>query len=115
MFRSYQLQPITAHNTPISFEWDAQSGRLRGNDADLVAKLAQDAKASGEIIGHPYPTSFQMTDPLHLPSELAVVLGNYWKLPPDLADAYPQTETDDLVTEIDENGVEHPADITILY
>ena len=115
MFRSYRLQPTTVHNKPIAFEWDAQSGELRGDDAALVAKLAHEAKAAGELVGHPYPTSFPIADPLHLPSELAVVLGNYWKLPPDLADAYPQADGDDLITEIDDEGVEHPADVPILY
>ncbi|MBV5337869.1 MAG: hypothetical protein J0653_08105, partial [Deltaproteobacteria bacterium] len=88
---------------------------VRGESAAQVIHLAELAQRSGGVTGHPYPTEYDITDPLHFPSEMAVVLGNYWILPPDLAAAYPQVETDDLITEIDDDGTERPSGFEPLY
>lgn len=115
MFRSYNLQPTTVHSKPIAFEWNPETGEVRGEAAALVKNLAELARRSGEVIGHPYPTAHTVSNPLHSASELAVVLGNDWVLPADLAAAYPQVETDDLITEIDEDDLEHPTEFRPLY
>lgn len=115
MFRNYQLKPITVHGKPISFEWNPETRELRGNNADLVEWLANMALRSGYLTGHPYPTDHEITDPLHLPAEMAVVLGNEWILPDDLQAAYPKPDDDDLITEIDGAGVEHPLELQPLY
>ena len=114
MFRSYTLKPTTVHGKPISFEWNPETGETRGPNSALVENVADLALRSGELIGHPYPTAYPITDPLHLPSELAVVLGNDWILPDDLAAAYPRRDTDDLITEI-VDGVKHPTEFQPLY
>ena len=115
MFRSYTLHPTTGHSQQIAFEWNRETGEIRGESAALVKNLAELARRSGEVVGHPYPTAHTVSDPLRSVSELAVVLGNDWVLPADLAAAYPQPESDDLITEIDADGVECPSDFQPLY
>ena len=97
MFQSYYLQPIAKQGNPISFEWNPKTGGVRGPSAALIIEMAKKARRAGEIVGHPHPTSYAMTDPLRQPSELAVVLGNHWQLPPDLAAAYPDAEAENEV------------------
>jgi len=97
MFQSYYLQPIAKQGNPISFEWNPKTGGVRGPSAALIIEMAKKARRAGEVVGRPYPTSYPMTDPLRHPSELAVVLGNHWQLPPDLAAAYPDVESEDDV------------------
>lgn len=113
MFRSYHLQPITTHGRPIAFEWNPKTGGVRGPSAALVIEMARQARRAGEVVGHPQPTVHLITDPLRHPSELAVVLGNDWQLPQDLADVYPlsEGEREDTLSEIDGNGVENPRKI----
>lgn len=115
MFRSYTLLPLTGHSKPITFEWNQDTGEIRGASADFVKGMAEHARRVGTAVGHPYPTAHTVSDPLRSVSELAVVLGNDWVLSADLAAAYPQIETDDLITEIDQNGVEHPSEFRPLY
>lgn len=111
MYRKYTLAPSVWHESALEFEWDPDTGGVRGKDAGRVLTVAQRAKDEGEVQGHPYPTTYQITNPLRDPSEMAVVLGQYWKLPADLALAYPKPEVDDdIVYRIDENGVEHVAE-----
>ena len=115
MFRSYTLQPTTVHSKPISFEWNPETGEIRGEAAAQVKNLAKLARRTGEVVGHPYPTAHTVSDPLRSASELAVVLGNDWVLPADLTAAYPQVETDDLIAAIDTDGVEHLTEFRLLY
>ncbi len=89
MFRSYSLQPVTAHDGPLDFEWDPETGELRGRNAALVASICRQAIKEGWVTGHPYPTEHVITDPQRHPSEMAVVLGQYWQLEGDLKAAYP--------------------------
>lgn len=89
MFQSHKLEPLTVHDEPLEFEWDAERGELRGRDADRVRAMAAEAASLGEITGHPYPTAHVTRDPLRSLAEMAVVLGNYWRLSDGLAAAYP--------------------------
>lgn len=107
MFHKYTLQPAAWHQKPIDFEWDAVSGEIKGPDADTVLELVTAAIKEGSVIGHPYPTSFDIADPLHTISEIAVILGNSWRLSDDLASAYPVIDEDEPSVVIDEKGVEH--------
>ncbi|MFA6971648.1 MAG: hypothetical protein WC208_09645 [Gallionella sp.] len=108
MFHKYTLKPAVWHQQPLVFEWDAATGEIRGPDADKVLGMIASAIKEGSMTGHPYPTSYEITDPLHRPAEMAVLLGQYWILPDDLASAYPNPGTDDERSFIaDENGVEH--------
>ena len=108
MFHKYNLKPAVWHQNPLEFEWNAESGEVRGPDADKVLGLVASAMKEGSLIGHPYPTSFEISDPLHNAGEMAVLLGNDWMLPDDLASAYPKTTDDeDVPVFFDEQGVEH--------
>lgn len=89
MFRKVYLKPLTTHETDIEFEWDPETGAVRGRDADRVRDLAAEAKARGEATGDPYPTVYAIEDPLRNDAELAVVLGRYWQLDEALTGKYP--------------------------
>lgn len=89
MFRCYVLQPITVHDQPLIFEWDPETGELRGEGATIVNKMCDEAVRSDCVLGHPYPTVFEVSDPLHRVTEMAVVIGQYWRLEGDLLKAYP--------------------------
>jgi len=102
MFRSYHLLPISKQESPISFEWNSKTGGVRGPSAALVIDMARKASRAGEVVGHPYPTPHIITDPLRTPSEMAVVLGNKWHLPPDLAAVYPEAEDEDTTDDGDD-------------
>lgn len=90
MFRSYALEPLNGAGAQLVFEWDPDTGQLRGRDAAHVREQAELAKKAGYMLGHPHPTPYKIGAPLRRASELAVILGNLYRLPPDLADAYPQ-------------------------
>lgn len=47
---------LTVQNGPIEFEWDADSGALRGRDAAQVRAMSVEAAAQGTMTGDPYPT-----------------------------------------------------------
>ncbi len=107
MFRKYTLQPAAWHQKPLEFEWDAESGEVRGRDADKVLGLVVSAVKEGCVVGHPQPTNHEISDPLHNTGEMAVLLGNDWILADDLASAYPKAnEEDDIPVLIDNKGVE---------
>lgn len=95
MRRSYSLEAFSG-GTRLEFDWDPVTGALTGRDAALVQVLADRAKRDGYCTGHPHPTPYTISDPLHRREELAVVLGNLWQLDPDLAAAYPRPAPADL-------------------
>jgi hypothetical protein len=115
MFRSVRLEPLTTHERPLVFEWDTDSGSVRGRDAARVRALAEDAARARTILGHPYPTPYELADPLRRPAELAVVLGNDWRLDDFLQAAYPAADGDDLLIEIDSEGQERSSEFRPLY
>lgn len=90
MFHKHLLEPITPHDHPLEFEWNPLTGELRGKDAVLVTSLCRQAEKQGWVTGHPYPTDYPVSDPLHRPTEMAIVLGQYWRLDAVLGAAYPQ-------------------------
>ena len=101
------LQPLDRRDDAIYFEWDPNAGLLRGNDADRLHEMINNAIASGSVLGHPMPTSYDIQDPLHRVSEMAVLLGQRWQLPEDLAGAYPVPEDEPFaVYLIEEDGTE---------
>ena len=95
MFSQYKLEPAVWHQHPLEFEWDVERGELRGRDADKVLRLIDSALKDGYVVGHPYPTSYDITDPLRKVSEMAVLLGQEWHLPDELSSAYPFRHDDD--------------------
>lgn len=104
MFRKYTLQPAVWHQKPLEFEWDANSGEVKGDGAEKLLALVAAAIKGGYVVGHPYPTSFDINDPLHSEKEMAVLLGNEWILSEDLAAAYPQVDEEEIPVLIDETG-----------
>ena len=107
MFHKLTLNPAVWHQKALIFEWDDVTGKVRGADADKVLGMVSAALSAGSMTGHPYPTSYEINDPLHRPAEMAVILGQYWILSDELASAYPKPAQDNEPSIItDENGVE---------
>ncbi len=95
MYRKFKLQQISTRcGLDLVFEWDAEAGLFRGRDALAVEQLIAEAVRDGIVLGHPYPTIFNITDPARNPADLAVVLGQHWKLPKELARVYPRVPDD---------------------
>lgn len=90
MYQDYELEPAVWNEKPLSFSWDPETGDLQGRDADRVRELAIHYQKQGEINSHPHPTTYDILDPLHTPSEMAVILGHFWRLPSELAAHLPR-------------------------
>ena len=97
MFRSYTLRPADGEGEPLVFEWDAEAGLIRGPGADYVRTLVAGVIKAGVAMGHPYPTPYVIKDPLRRAGEMAVLLGNTWHLPAELARMYPRAPDDESV------------------
>lgn len=89
MYLDLELRPIGAGNRTLFFEWNPETGDVRGRDADYVLHLAAQAEHAEVVTGLPYPTPHVIRDPMRSLAEMAVILGNDWHLPPVLAEAYP--------------------------
>lgn len=96
MYRDYRLAPLNGVGEPLTFEWDPETGALRGRDAARVQAIAEESAARGFALGHPYPTHYPIADPLHRPDEMAVLLGNHWRILEDLQAVYPPAPDEDL-------------------
>ncbi len=107
MYLEYNLKPAVWHEKPLEFSWDPEAGELRGRDAARVRDLAANAAKDGEVVTHPYPTTYAIRDPLHSPAEMAAILGQFWLLPSDLLAALHDQDEDDLLYEVEEDGSEH--------
>jgi hypothetical protein len=107
MYRKLKLDPLDSRDNPIEFEWDIEAGLLRGPDAQVIQNMAADAKSVCVIVGDPYPTSYEITDPLKKQGELAAILSVYYHLPDDLLASIKRPGDDgELPTLTDENGIE---------
>lgn len=97
---SFQLVPLSSSDIPVDFDIDFETGDVGGRDAERVVSLCEAAMRDGFIVGHPYPTSYDITNPFIDIQELAVVLGQDWRLDGELIDAYPKVESDEGGSEI---------------
>jgi len=97
---SFLLLPFSSTDIPIDFDIDFETGDVGGRDAAHVVSLCEAAMAEGYVVGHPYPTSYDITNPFINIQELAVVLGQHWQLDGKLIDAYPKVESDEGSPEI---------------
>lgn len=95
MYRKLNLKSMVWHKPDIEIEWNPATGVLRGRDAPSVRVLIGMAMKAGEVVTHPMPTSYDIHDPLHELRDMALVLGQYWELPPDLAAELPATGNDE--------------------
>lgn len=96
MMRHYELAPIGHGREPLVFDWDDETGALRGPGADTIADMA----TWGTVDLHPTPAVHELgADPLRSKEDMAAIVGAYWQCPDDLAPFYPtvpdeQTESD---------------------
>jgi hypothetical protein len=97
MRRSYRLEPANGIGPVLEFEWDPGTGELFGPAAQGIRATVEDAQRAGRVMGLPIPTLYEISDPLRTPSEMAVILGTLWRLPPDLAAAYPKPPSENDV------------------
>ena len=89
MRHSHKLPSLTPGVDRIEFDWDPDTGEVSGRDAGRVLDVVDMAKRWGEVLSHPWPTVYPITDPARNPTEMAVVLCRYWVLDKFLADAFP--------------------------
>jgi hypothetical protein len=85
-----KLEAFSGDRT-LEFEWDPETGELKGRDAAEVRRLIAEAVRSGSIVIHPQPTVYEITtDPLRDPEAFAAVIGTHYRLPPELTAVYPK-------------------------
>lgn len=103
----YELEPVVWHETPLVFDWDAETGDLSGLDARRVLERAQ----PGEWVGcHPRPFAHRLgPEPLRSREDMAAILGEWWRLPADLAPFYPRPDP------MEEDGVDSDVLALITY
>lgn len=94
MFRKFNLHRLSKNAPMLSFEWDSETGVLRGEGAENVRTWCQHAVDSGGVTGHPLPTFHAVTDPLHDIRQMAVVIGQLCHLSGELEQAYPRIKDD---------------------
>lgn len=95
MYRKFKLNAKTPHSGEVlEFEWDAATGSFRGSGAPEVARMIEHAIREGVVISDPYPSPYEITDPAHKAADLAVVLGQFWILPEELAREHPEPPPD---------------------
>jgi hypothetical protein len=112
MYRKLQLKSSVWHKQDLEFEWDPAARSVRGRDAQLVLEAVADAVKAGEVVSHPIPTTYQITNPLQHAREMAAVLGQYWQLPQDLADELAlEADEDEPAMLEDEHGQLKPIQI----
>lgn len=65
--------------------WNPDERKLVGEGADVILALVEEALDAGVLHGA-YLNHFELTDPLHKPSELAAILAQYyWVIPEPVA------------------------------
>lgn len=97
---SFRLLPFSSADNSLDFDIDFETGDVGGRDAVRVVGLCEAAMKDGFVVGHPYPTSYDITNPFINIQELSVVLGQYWRLDGKLINAYPKAESDEGSSEI---------------
>lgn len=71
-------------------DWDPERGTLSGPAARELQEMCDEAVSRGTVISHPYPTGFDISDPLHDHSEMAVVISQFYRVPTVLQEHYPK-------------------------
>ncbi len=61
----------------LQFTWDPDTGVLSGRDAAFVLLAVQDALRDGTVTSHPWPTVYQVRNPLHSLPELAAIVSQF--------------------------------------
>jgi len=91
-----KLEPsITGQRTDkpvLDIDWDQGAETVTGLGADIILEIAR----WGSIHTHPIPSTWQFSDkPLSNKTDMAAIIGWYWKLPAELADYYPQLDEEE--------------------
>ena len=68
--------PAWGRVSGVQVIWDSEKGTLTGRDAVRVLEYALSAQKQGFVITDPYPTSYEIRDPLHHIAEMAAVLSS---------------------------------------
>ena len=76
MSRNYRL-PIYGTRNYLEFEWDESAGTIIGRDAIRVLGAMLNAQRLGGVTTHPFPTDYEIHDPLHQIEEFATVLTTF--------------------------------------
>lgn len=79
-----ELIPLALHDTDFAemlLWWNPETGVLQGESVEVVLRLVEEALAKRVLHGA-FLNHFEITDPLHKPSELAAILAQYfWVIP----------------------------------
>lgn len=97
---SFNCPPVSGSPLapPLVFDWDESSGTVSGPSADYIRRIASDRFVSA----HPYPSSHEFSaEPLKSRVDMAAIIGEYHRLPEELAGAYPTHEAEDLPGDAD--------------
>lgn len=96
MIKSFVLEPTASSKgllPVLTFDWDSDTGVITGDSAENVHKViglrVVDGQAQMRNIDV-YEFTGSVTDSLE---ELAVIFGNDYILPPELEDAYPESDS----------------------
>ena len=89
MRHDWTLKGLGHHGGVARIGWDAETGMIDGPDAQAVLAIVAAAMQRGTVMGDPYPTVYDVDDPLHDYRDMALVPGQWFVLPTELQDACP--------------------------
>lgn len=93
MIKHYECKPIVWHQKPFIFDWDIDTGDIKGADADEIKRIAE----GGGITAHPIPWSWEFSnEPLKNKTDMAAIIGYEHQLPDDLIDFYPKQDESEV-------------------
>ncbi len=80
--------PLIGSGEGLHIIWDSDKGTVTGPNAPHVMSYLAYALEEGGVISHPYPTGYNISDPLHNMVEMAALLSSMRLLIPlEFADA----------------------------
>ncbi|GHU08351.1 hypothetical protein AGMMS50225_06830 [Betaproteobacteria bacterium] len=84
---------------PLVFDWDDETGEVTGPAAEEILSVFM----RGEVDAHPLPWGVSISSTKNR-TDMAAVVGCFHRLPPELADAYPQYKGGDgAIRDLDGN------------
>ena len=93
MIKHYECKPIVWHQKPFIFDWDSDTGDIKGDDADEIKRIAE----GGGITAHPIPWYWEFSnEPLKNKTDMAAIIGYEHQLPDDLIDFYPKQDESEV-------------------
>lgn len=87
MKKHYECQPSVWHEKPLIFDWDDETGDVTGPGAELILKIS----TFDAVLAGPYPMEWKLSNnPLSNKTDMAAIIGLYWRVPDDLLPFYPK-------------------------